>query len=383
MCCSSAEPRKIPAAPGRGWGIGGLRLPSPFLLAPMAGVTDRPFRAMAIAEGAALTYSEMASAAALSHRGKKTIRLLSHHGENVPFAVQLFGKLPSELAEAARIATLEHGASLIDINMACPARKVLRSGHGAALLSQPSLCLGLCESVARAVDVPLTVKCRPGLAPPEGGREPQVYELAKGLESAGVRAVALHPRYASQGFRGQADWSLVKGLSERVGITVIGSGDIDSPESALLRLKDSGASLVMLGRAVRGRPWLFGQCLDLLGEGSYSEPTLSQRLGHALRHARLEHDELGPRAVFPLRSILPWYIKGLPGASGFRDRICHEADFGRQLDIVTEAFERAMRAGDGDGAEGDMGAQGARTGPSGHMARGGANGGERGGEGAS
>jgi tRNA-dihydrouridine synthase B len=318
----------------------------------MAGVSDWPFRRLAMDEGAALTYSEMASAASLAHRGKGTLRLLKNPQGGVPFAIQLFGKDPALMAEAARVAEREHGAALIDLNLACPARKVVRSGHGAALLENPRLCCEITERAARAVGVPVTVKCRPGLRPPEGGGEAPILPLATSLESAGAMAIALHPRYASQGYHGEADWSLVTALAGRVGVPVIGSGDIASPGTALRRLRESGASLVMLGRATRGRPWLFAQCLEELRHGRHSPKDPSERLPYALRHARLLYEEIGPRAVYPLRSVLAWYLKGLPGAASYRDRICHEEDFQGQLAIVAEAHLRAGEGGPAPGAPG-------------------------------
>jgi nifR3 family TIM-barrel protein len=307
----------------------------------MAGVSNWPFRFLSMEEGAALTFSEMASAVALLYKGKGTIRLLKNPQNQVPFAAQLFGKDPGQLAEAAKIAEQEHGVSLIDLNFACPARKVVNSGHGAALLKTPDLCVKIAEAVAKKISVPLTIKTRPGFYPPKEGENPLIYTLAPRLEEAGIKALALHPRYASLAFAGEADWTLIKILSERLTIPLIGSGDITSPRLALERLKTSGASFVMLGRAVRGRPWLFSQCLDLLKTGSYTEKNLSQRLSYAVRHADLLYAEIGQRAVYLLRSVLAWYLKDLPNAASYRARICREEDFGKQRAILTEAFSRA------------------------------------------
>ncbi|MDR2404852.1 MAG: tRNA-dihydrouridine synthase [Deltaproteobacteria bacterium] len=321
--------------------IGTLSLDGPFVLAPMAGVTNWPFRWMAQSEGASLTYSEMASAVALVYRGKGTLRLLKNPQRQHPFGVQLFGKDPKHLAEAARIAELEHGASLIDLNFACPARKVIRSGHGAAILQDPDLALRISEEVIKAISIPLTVKTRPGYHPPQDWEEATIFTLAKGLEALGVAAITIHPRYASQGFTGEADWSITTRLSHELKIPVIGSGDVKSAEEAIFRLNGSGASLIMLGRATRGRPWIFRECLKLLNGEKNPQVGLRERLNYASTHARLLYSELGVRAVFPLRTVLGWYLKELPRAASFRDRINHEEDFETQLSILSEAFAEA------------------------------------------
>jgi nifR3 family TIM-barrel protein len=306
----------------------------------MAGVTNWPYRLLAAEEGAALTYSEMVSAAALEHRGKGAVRLLKSEGTPSPFAVQLFGKDPGSMARAARAAQREHGADLIDLNFGCPARKVVKSGHGAALLKDPDLLLSIAEAVVKAVDLPVTVKTRPDVAAPAGGREPLIFSLAPKLEAAGISALALHPRFLDQGFKGWADWSMFRPLKEIIKIPLIGSGDVSSAPLALEMLK-LGADFVMLGRATRGRPWLFRESLDLLYKGSFREPPPRERLAFALRHARLLHGEIGRRAVYLLRSVIPWYIKELPRAASFRDRICREEDFEKQLEIMKEAFAGA------------------------------------------
>jgi nifR3 family TIM-barrel protein len=311
----------------------------------MAGITNLPFRILAAGEGAALTFTEMASAASLSRRGKATAALLKNSPPAVPFGVQIFGKNASEMAGAAKIAAEEHGADLVDLNFACPARKVVRSGHGAALLKDPGLLLKITEEVQKSVSVPLTVKTRPGFFPPEGAEEPLIFSLAPRLEALGVSAITVHPRYAASAFGGEADWGILKELSARAKIPIVGSGDVTSAEQALSRLRESGVSFVMLGRAARGRPWLFRECLELMSAGAAAPPTLSERLSFAARHARLLRAEMGARAVFPLRTILGWYLKELPGAASFRARINREGDFERQLEIVREAFLRAEEAG--------------------------------------
>jgi nifR3 family TIM-barrel protein len=319
----------------------------------MAGVADRPYRRICVEQGAAMTTSELASAAALARRGRHTRELVRRdpaQEEGVPFCIQLFGKLPEEFADSARFCASELGADMIDLNFACPSRKVVRSGHGAALLKTPELCLKIAEAAVKAAGVPVTVKTRPGFAPgdPDG---PLVLSLAPALADLGVQALTLHPRWATQAFGGEADWSLVERLAKILPIPVIGSGDVDSPGLAMRRLRESGAAAVMLGRATRGRPWLFAECLALWRGLPPPETSRETIFGAASRHARLLEAERGRRAVFVLRSVLSWYIRDLRNAAAFRRRICASEDISEQIEILREA----LLGGGGDAAEAEEG----------------------------
>jgi nifR3 family TIM-barrel protein len=248
------------------------------------------------------------------------------------------------MAEAARVAAGEAGAAIIDLNFGCPARKVVSSGHGGALLRDSSLCLSIVSKVAEAVSVPVTVKLRPGFQRADG---PMILDLAPLLQQAGAAALTLHPRYVSDGFGGEADWSLVSGLAERVSLPVIGSGDIQDPARAAWALSSTGAAGVMIGRASRGRPWLFRQCLEYLREGRYSEATWAERLETALLHSRWLEAEVGAKAAYRLRTILMWYTRELPGAASLRSAICKEISVDRQLALLTEAMESAIPKAEG------------------------------------
>jgi len=323
------------AAPGPA--IGSVTLANPFLLAPLAGLSDWPFRRLAKEAGAGLTVTEMVSATALAHRGRSTLALLNTDQKlEKPFCVQLFGKNPDHLAEAARLA-VDLGADLIDLNLGCPARKVVASGHGAALLKDPPALLNLVRALVRAVKTPVTVKTRPCFAPGVGVT---VFELLPRLADEGVAALTLHPRPASAGFTGEADWTLVARLAEKSSIPIIGSGDITSPEQAVERLHQSGAAAVMIGRGAKGRPWLFRQCLEVWRGGTAREATPAERLVTAERHARLLGELMGPRAAFKLRTVLMWYVKGWLGAAEFRARICREENLEVQLGLLTELARR-------------------------------------------
>ncbi|MDR1110964.1 MAG: tRNA-dihydrouridine synthase [Deltaproteobacteria bacterium] len=331
-----------PEAPPTGPAIGTVRLRNPFVLAPMAGLTDFPFRRLCLEAGAAMAVTEMVSAVSLAHHGRKTLGLLStDRGLENPFCVQLFGKDPQALALATRVAVLEAGADIVDLNLACPARKVVRSGHGGALLRDPDLCCRLVEAMAKASPAPVTVKLRPGFLKDDG---PSVLDLAPRLEAAGAAAMTLHGRFVSEGFGGQADWSLVGELARQVSVPVIGSGDVLDAWQALGRLAEGGPVAVMIGRAARGRPFVFRECLELQATGRVSGPTLEERLRTAIRHARLIEEEIGPKACFRLRTVLMWYTRELPGAAALRAAICREEDIDAQLDLLRGAMEEAMEA---------------------------------------
>lgn len=330
--------------------IGDVVIPNPFILAPLAGLTNWPFRRLAKEYGAGLTVSEMASATALSFQGKATLKMLeTDKSVESPYCVQLFGREPERLAIAAQVA-VERGADIIDLNLGCPAKKVLQSGHGSALLKEPDLVRGIVRAMVRAAGkTPVTVKTRPAFAPGIGAT---VFELLPMLADEGVAAVTLHPRMTCQGFSGEADWSIVARLAGRSPIPVIGSGDITTAAQAIERLNNYGATAVMIGRGAKGRPWLFRECLAAWRDEPSPEVTLDERLAVATRHARLLFEMVGLKAPFMLRTVLMWYTKGLYGSSEFRARICREENLETQIALLIECVEqhRAETARLGAGA---------------------------------
>lgn len=320
--------------------IGSVALDNPFILAPLAGLTNWPFRRLAKEAGAGLTVSEMASGVALAHQGRATLKLLeTDPAVEKPFCVQLFGKDPEMMARAAEVA-VEAGAHLIDLNLGCPARKVINSGHGSALLKELDLVRRILRAMVRVVKVPVTVKTRPGFAPGVGGT---IWDLLPILVDEGVAAVTLHPRLTSEGFAGEADWELVARLAEKSPIPVIGSGDVTSAEEAVDKLRRYGPAGVMIGRGAKGRPWLFRQCLALWRGESVPEITLDERLATAQRHARLLAESVGRKAPFMLRTVLMWYTKGLRGAADFRARLCREENLEIQLALLAECVENHIQ----------------------------------------
>ncbi len=310
---------------------------NPFILAPLAGLTNWPFRCLAKEAGAALTVSEMVSGTGLNYKSKATFQLMETDPQiERPFCVQLFGKNPEHLAQAARLA-VEAGADIIDLNMGCPARKVINSGHGAALLKDLKLVREILRAMVGAVSVPVTVKTRPSFAPEVGGT---IWDLLPILVEEGVAGVTLHGRTAKDGFSGEADWDVVARLVEESPIPVIGSGDVTTASEAMRRLRETGVAGVMIGRGAKGRPWLFGECVALW-RGEASEPvSLMKVLATAERHAKLLFASVGPRAPFMLRTVLMWYTKGLRGATEFRSKLCQETDLEIQLALLRHCIER-------------------------------------------
>ena len=293
--------------------IGTLQLESPFLLAPLAGISDSPYRRIMRRAGAALVFSEMISANGLVHGNRQTCEMLRSHGEERPLAIQLFGAEPDMMAEAARqVAPL---CSLVDLNFGCPAPKVLRGGAGAALLRDPQRLEAIVAAVREAITIPLTVKIRSGWDAASINYE----EVAIRAARAGADAVTLHPRTRAQGFDGTAAWSQLRRLKEILSIPVIGSGDLFTADDAMRMLSETGCDAVMLARGALGAPWIFRQLAERKAGGKGLPPTLSERRAAVLLHYKLQRENVGEsRAVVQMRKHLSWYSRGMNGASQFR-----------------------------------------------------------------
>ncbi|MBU2551796.1 MAG: tRNA dihydrouridine synthase DusB [Proteobacteria bacterium] len=320
---------------GLAFEIGGVRLENPLVMAPMAGITDRPFRLLVKEQGAALTVTEMVSAAGLCQNGAKTLKLLATGPWERPRAVQIFGANPAWMCEAAaRVEAM--GADIVDVNMGCPARKVVRHGSGAALLKDFSLIRDILTRVRKAIRVPLTVKTRCGWSPGRG----DVLDLLPLLADCGVDALTIHGRYANQGFGGRADWDIISRVVENFPGPVIGNGDVTRPEHVLTLQKSTGCAGVMIGRGALGNPWIFSQSLALLQGRSFDSPGPADRLAVAKAHAGMMGEKVGrDRAVYMLRSVLMWYTKGLPGAAAFRGSINQTRDFDELMVMIDRYFD--------------------------------------------
>ncbi|MDR1532999.1 MAG: tRNA dihydrouridine synthase DusB [Clostridiales bacterium] len=304
--------------------LGGLEIKGRVFLAPMAGVTDAPFRTMCKERGCAFMYTEMVSAKGILYNNQNTLEMLPHPAIQCaslaerPIAAQLFGSSPEVLAEAARrLADLPVDA--LDINMGCPAPKIVKNGEGAWLMTDPGLVGRIVRAVSDASRLPVTVKIRKGF---DAARVNAV-EIAETAEANGAAAVAVHGRTRAQFYGGAADWDIIRRVKERVRIPVIGNGDVDSPRSAQQMLMETGCDAVMIGRASQGNPWIFNMCEHYLAGGAeLPGPDMRERVNTALLHGQRLIAYKGERiGVLEMRKHLSWYMRGAPGAALLRTRI--------------------------------------------------------------
>jgi tRNA-dihydrouridine synthase B len=290
----------MPANLLESWRIGDVEIPTRVVLAPMAGVSVQAFRRQGRRYGAGLVCSEMVSCAGIEHRNERTLGYLRVAGDEHPLAIQIFGSEPAAMAEAARL-VVAAGADIVDMNFGCPVRKVTKTGAGAHLLEQPDLAYRITEAVAGAVDVPVTVKMRRGVA--DGSRA--CLELGPRLVEAGAAALALHPRSANQMYTGYADHSLTKELIELVDVPVIASGDITSQAKALAVLDTTGASAVMVGRGAQGNPWVLRE----IAFGDAEQPSREEVAAELIHFIRETVRELGERRASSfLKKFYGWYL---------------------------------------------------------------------------
>jgi hypothetical protein len=298
--------------------IGRLKLTNNVILAPMAGISDLPYRRIMKGFGAGLVFTEMVSANGLIRAGRRTRELLRSANEERPLGIQLFGDDPAVLARAAEL--VHDDGELLDLNLGCPVNKVVRSGAGSALLRDPLKVGRIVAAVRRATDLPLTVKIRSGW---DHGSI-NYLEVARIAVDEGAEAVVLHPRPRSQGFSGHADWEQIGRLKAALPVPVIGSGDIFTAADALAMLERTGCDAVMIGRGGYGNPWLIRDILTLQLGGEPESPTAGERLTVALRHLELFQEAYGEaRTARDMRKHLCWYCRGLNGAATFRSAVNH------------------------------------------------------------
>lgn len=298
--------------------IGTLPIPGKTFLAPLAGITNLPFRLLVKSCGCAVVCSEMISAKGLFYQQKKTFDMLASDPLERPLSIQLFGSDAISMAKAARMIEAMNIADIIDINFGCSVKKVIKTGAGAALMKDPANAEIILRSVRDAVSMPLTIKIRSGWDPTGS----QAFETARIAQDAGVNALVIHPRTAGQGFKGHSDWNLIKELKKKCTIPVIGNGDIKTPEDALRMIDQTGCDAVMVGRAAMGNPFIFSQIESLLDTGTYSPPALEDILIKMAELTRSYIIHFGERpACKMLRGRLAWFVKGWPGSSSFRARL--------------------------------------------------------------
>lgn len=297
------------------WKIGNVRIENPFVLAPMAGVTDMPFRTLCKEQGAGLICMEMISAKAISFHNKNTIALMKIDPCEHPVSMQLFGSEPELMAEVAK-SIEDKDFDILDINMGCPVPKVVNNGEGSALLKNPELIVQIIKNVSSAIQKPVTVKVRIGFenAPVD------IVEIARRAEDAGAAAIAVHGRTRQQYYSGTADWDIIRQVKEAVSIPVIGNGDVDSPLKAEALLKQTGCDGVMIGRAVRGNPWIFREMNHYFQTGELLPRPSSEEIREMiLRHARAQIALKGEfTGIREMRKHVAWYTAGMRHSAGLR-----------------------------------------------------------------
>ncbi len=315
--------------------VGNVVLENNVILAPMAGVTDLPFRLLCRKAGAGMVCTEMVSAKAIYYNNKNTEGLLEIHPEEGPVSLQLFGSDPQIIADMAKRIE-ERPFSVLDFNMGCPVPKVVNNGEGSALMKNPALVREILSALVKAVKKPVTVKIRKGF---DEGHCNGV-EIAKIAEDCGVAAIAVHGRTREQYYSGHADWDIIRQVKAAVRIPVIGNGDVDSPRAAKEMLQQTGCDGVMIGRAAQGNPWIFRDTVSFLENGTVPEPPDSRmKKQMVLEHAELQIRLKGEyTAVREMRRHLAWYTAGMPHSARFRQMINSVESYRQLLEGVETIF---------------------------------------------
>ena len=298
--------------------IGNVTLENNIILAPMAGVTDLPFRLLCKEQGAGLLCMEMVSAKAIYYNNKNTEALMEIDDRERPVSLQLFGSDADIMSEMAKKIE-EKPFDILDINMGCPVPKVAGNGEGSALMKNPALVREIVSKVVKAIEKPVTVKIRKGF----DEEHVNAVEIAKIIEDCGAAAVAVHGRTREQYYSGKADWDIIRQVKEAVSIPVIGNGDVTGPESAKKMIEETGVDGIMIGRAARGNPWIFKQIKEYLESGVLPEkPSLEEVREMMLRHARMQLECKGEyTGIREMRKHVAWYTAGYPNCARLRAKI--------------------------------------------------------------
>ena len=313
--------------------IGGLNIQIPILLAPMAGVTDYPFRVLCKAQGAGVVYSEFVSAHGIIRENAKTWQMIKFTDFERPIGIQIFGDTPEVMSRAAKMVVDKFSPDILDINYGCPVPKVTKRGAGSAALKDLCLMDDITAAVVEAVpEVPVTVKMRAGW----DNTSIVVPEVGQRLESIGVKAIALHPRTTKQSYNGSADWSLIKQLKDATAVPVIGNGDIKTPDDLMRMFEQTNCDAVMVGRSALGNPWFFKEAIALYkGKTVPQPPTMKERIAGCRQHFDHMIDWHGERtATNMMRKHFGWYIRGFSGASNYRKALVSAPDSAAMVSIL-------------------------------------------------
>lgn len=298
--------------------IGNVSLDNRVFLSPMAGVTDLPFRLICKQKGCGMLYTEMINAKALCYNDENTKKMTKIEDEEHPIAIQIFGSEPEYMGRAAEILN-SHPNEILDINMGCPAPKVIKNGDGSALMKNPKLAEEVMRAVVENSKKPVTLKIRKGW----DDNSVNAVEIAKIAEQAGISAVAIHGRTRDQYYSGKADWDIIKEIKDSISIPVIGNGDVFEIEDAINMLEKTNCDAIMIGRGAQGNPWIFKRINHYMQTGEIlPNPTAEEKINTAIEHMKLAVAEHGEYvAVREMRKHIGWYIKGLKNSARFRDEI--------------------------------------------------------------
>lgn len=315
--------------------IGNVELENPLVLAPMAGVTDLPFRLLCKEQGVGLICMEMVSAKAIYYKNKNTESLLEIHPGETPVSLQLFGSDADIMSEMAKRIE-DRPFSILDINMGCPVPKVVNNGEGSALMKNPKLVREIVSKMSKAIEKPVTVKIRKGF----DEEHINAVEIAKIAEDAGAAAIAVHGRTREQYYSGKADWEIIAKVKEAVSVPVIGNGDVTDADSAMRMMKETGCDGVMIGRAVQGNPWIFREILSRMDDGIIlPRPTMEEMRDTIIRHAKLQLEYKGEyTAIREMRKHVSWYTTGLPNSAKFRKHVNEMETLEGLIETVEKLF---------------------------------------------
>lgn len=319
--------------------IGNVQLDNEVFLSPMAGVTDLPFRTICKEKGCGMLYTEMINAKALCYDDENTKKMLNLEDDGHPVAVQIFGSDPEYMGKAASIMN-QYTNDILDINMGCPAPKVIKNGDGSALMRNPKLASEVLTAVVKNSEKPVTLKIRKGW----DDNSVNALEIAKIAEECGISALAIHGRTREQFYSGKADWDIIAEIKQSINIPVIGNGDVFDVQDAVNMLEKTKCDAIMIGRGSQGNPWIFNRINHYMKTGEVlPEPTLEEKISTAIKHMNLAVAEHGEYvAVREMRKHIGWYLKGLKNSAKYRDQINKITDYKEVISMLEEYVQHSL-----------------------------------------